>query len=285
MSHDFGKLLQQKVVHWNPKVTNKTDHPITLLQVRANCGCTVPIPDKTILAPGETMKINITFDSGLFEGHQEKIVTVKTDEPYTYVIIITVNVVKAYSFTPAILDIPNFDGKAIREVNLSTNIKGKPFTIKRIESKSPHITVKKNSPTEVEITATGEESAGENTVLMYLSGMDKPVDYRVIVHLMREVKVQPSNILFMGIRSGTKAVRSVVLKWSAGDYKLEKMDCDLPFVKISGTKPMEDGLRIMVESIPKEMKKGYGTGNLKIKLRSGSGKTETIKVPVAFNLY
>jgi len=212
MSHDFGKLLQQKVVHWNPKVTNKTDHPITLLQVRANCGCTVPIPDKTILAPGETMKINITFDSGLFEGHQEKIVTVKTDEPYTYVIIITVNVVKAYSFTPAILDIPNFDGKAIREVNLSTNIKGKPFTIKRIESKSPHITVKKNSPTEVEITATGEESAGENTVLMYLSGMDKPVDYRVIVHLMREVKVQPSNILFMGIRSGTKAVRSVVLK-------------------------------------------------------------------------
>jgi hypothetical protein len=285
MSHDFGKLLQQKVVHWNPKVTNKTDHPIKLLQVRANCGCTVPIPDKTILAPGETIKINITFDSGLFEGPQEKIVTVKTDEPYTYILIITVNVVKAYSFTPAILDIPNFDGRAVREVDLSTNIKGKPFTIKRIESKSPHITVKKNSPTEVEITATGEESAGENKVLMYLSGMDKPIEYRVIVHLMREVKVQPSNILFMGIRSGTKAVRSVVLKWSAGDYKLEKVDCDLPFVKISGTKPMEDGLRIMVESIPKEMKKGYGTGNLKVKLKSGSGKLETIKVPVAFNLY
>jgi len=285
MSHDFGKLLQKKVVHWNPEVTNKTDHPIKLLQVRANCGCTVPIPDKTVLGPGEKMKINITFNSGLFEGPQEKIVTVKTDEPYTYIIIINVNVVKAYSFTPSFLDIRNFDGKAIREVDLSTNIEGKPFTIKQIESKSPCLTVKKNSPTEVEITAVGEKCAGEHSVLMYLSGMDKPVEYRVIVHLMREVKVQPSNILFMGIRSGTKAVRSLVLKWSDGDYKLEKMSCDVPFVKISGTEPVGDGIRIMLESIPGKMKRGYGTGKLKIELKAGSGKIENVTVPVAFNLY
>ncbi|RLE22207.1 MAG: hypothetical protein DRJ08_04400, partial [Acidobacteria bacterium] len=52
MSHDFGKLLQHKIVHWEPQVTNKSDHPIKLLEVRANCGCTVPVPDKTVLAPG-----------------------------------------------------------------------------------------------------------------------------------------------------------------------------------------------------------------------------------------
>ncbi len=35
MSHDFGKLLQHKVVHWNPEVTNRTDHPIKLVRYAA----------------------------------------------------------------------------------------------------------------------------------------------------------------------------------------------------------------------------------------------------------
>ncbi|NOY22385.1 MAG: DUF1573 domain-containing protein [Acidobacteria bacterium] len=285
MSHNFGKLLQHKVAHWSPQVTNKTDHPIKLLQLRANCGCTVPIPEKKIVAPGETVKINITFDSGMFEGPQEKIVKVITDEPYDYILLINANVVKAYSFSPPVMNIRNFEGKAIREVDLSTNIEGKHFTIERMESKAPCLTLKKNSPTEVEVTVTGDECAGEHTVLFYLSGMDKPVYYRVALHLMGEVKVQPRNVLFMGIRSGTKAVRSIALKWSEGDYKVEKMTCDVPFVRITGTKPMENGIRIMLESIPDKMKKGYGTGNLKIRLKTGSGKVENLTVPVAFNLH
>jgi len=285
MSHDFGKLLQHKVVHWNPEVTNRTDHPIKLVEIRSNCGCTVPIPDKIVLAAGERIKINITFNSGMFEGPQEKIVKIGTDEPYQYILLINSNVVKQYSFSPPVLDVRNFDEKAIREIGLSTNIKGKEFTIERMESKAPCITLKKNSPTEVEVTAVGEECAGEHTILFYLSGIEEPVHYRVILHLMREVKVQPSHVLFMGIRSGKKAVRSVALKWTDGDYEVENMSCDVPFVRITGTEAMDDGIRIMLESIPKKMKKGYGKGNLKIRLKTGSGKVEDITIPVAFNLY
>lgn len=285
MSHNFGKLLQHKVVQWNPQVKNNTDHPIKLVEIRSNCGCTVPIPDKTVLAPGEKIKINITFSSGMFEGPQEKVVKIRTDEPYNYILLINVDVVKQYSFSPPVMDIRNFDEKAIREVDLSTNINGKQFTIERMESKAPCITLKKNSPTEVEVTAVGEECAGEHTVLFYLSGIEEPVYYRVVLHLMREIKVQPSHILFMGIHSGKKAVRSLVLKWSDGDYKVETMSCDVPFVKITGIEPISDGVRIMLESIPKKMKKGYGKGNLKIRLKTGSGKVENITVPVAFNLY
>ncbi|NOZ12420.1 MAG: DUF1573 domain-containing protein [Acidobacteria bacterium] len=285
MSHNFGKLLQHKTVHWVTEVTNTSKHTIKLLQVRANCGCTVPVPEKVQLSPGESMKIKISFDSGMFQGPQEKVVTVKTDEPYTYFLLINVNVVKEYSFTPGVMEIRNFDGKAVREVDLSSNIKSKKFTIERVECRDSCIKLKKNSPTEVEITAVGDVCEGDHTVLFYLSGLKDPVYYHVVVHLLREIRVEPSHILFMGIHAGTKALRSVTLKWKMGGYKLEKMSCDVPFIRIAGSESLEDGLRINLESIPGKMKKGYGTGKLKLRMKTSAGKVENVLVPVAYNLF
>ncbi len=285
MSHNFGKLLQYKTVYWETRVVNKSKHTIKLVQVRANCGCTVPVPEKMQLSPGESMIIKITFDSGMFQGRQEKVVTVKTDEPYTYFLLINANVVKEYSFSPEVMEIRNFDGKAIREVNLSSNIKGKKFTIERMECRDSCIKLKKNSPTEVEITAVGDICEGAHTILFHLSGVKASVSYRVVVHLLREIRVEPSHILFIGIYSGTKVSRSVTLKWKMGDYKLEKMSCDIPFVRIAGSEPLEDGFRIDLESIPEKMKQGYGTGKLKVRMKTPAGKIENVSVPVAYNLF
>lgn len=61
----------------------KNDGPgaVTILSVRASCGCTVPTLAKQVFAPGETGKIEATFQVGERVGDQHSVIYVLTDVP------------------------------------------------------------------------------------------------------------------------------------------------------------------------------------------------------------
>lgn len=87
---DFGTINDgEKVKHdFTVKNTGKTD--LVIRKVRASCGCTAVQPAKTLLAPGETTTIGVTFDSKGRPGRQSKTVTVITNDPSASTVLLQI---------------------------------------------------------------------------------------------------------------------------------------------------------------------------------------------------
>ncbi len=80
-SHDFGKVEQGPVLEYSFKFTNEGDKPLVIEKVQPSCGCTgATVGEKTEYAKGECGEIKITFNTQGRSGHQEKHVTVMTND-------------------------------------------------------------------------------------------------------------------------------------------------------------------------------------------------------------
>jgi hypothetical protein len=81
---DFGTIWDFQSVTTTFPFTNTGDKVLVLNRLQAGCGCTVPVADKTVLQPGETGTITVTFDPTGKANKQDKKVTIfsnATDDP------------------------------------------------------------------------------------------------------------------------------------------------------------------------------------------------------------
>lgn len=77
---DFGNILEGQRVSHEFVVQNDGDEVLEIRKINASCGCTAARPDKDRLAPGESTKIKVHFDSSNREGKQVKYVYVMTND-------------------------------------------------------------------------------------------------------------------------------------------------------------------------------------------------------------
>ena len=88
-THDFGTINESNgKVSATFVVHNDSDKPITLVSVRASCGCTTPQWSKEPIEPGKTSEIAVSFNPKGRSGAVNKRVTVKTDSGETLVMYI-----------------------------------------------------------------------------------------------------------------------------------------------------------------------------------------------------
>lgn len=103
-SHDFGKVEAGPVLEYSFKFTNEGDKPLVIERVQPSCGCTGAATDgKNEYAEGESGEIKITFNTQGRVGHQEKHITVMTND--------TQNPKKDLKFTCDLEDGTNNDAK------------------------------------------------------------------------------------------------------------------------------------------------------------------------------
>lgn len=87
---DFGKIPQGKPVTHVFEFTNTSSVPFSLENVQASCGCTTPVWDKQVVAPGATSKITVGYNAQnegpfakpvtiTYNGSQVKQITIKGD--------------------------------------------------------------------------------------------------------------------------------------------------------------------------------------------------------------
>jgi uncharacterized cupredoxin-like copper-binding protein len=81
MDYDFGEVPRGDHVKYDFIVSNVGGDLLKINDVRASCGCTAAKPEKDELAPGESTKIKVDFNSTGRSGRQTKIITVKTNDP------------------------------------------------------------------------------------------------------------------------------------------------------------------------------------------------------------
>ena len=78
--HDFGKFGENDgSVTAVFVITNNTDAPIVLTNVRASCGCTTPTWTQEPIEPGKTGEISVSYNPKGRPGPFEKVVTVTTN--------------------------------------------------------------------------------------------------------------------------------------------------------------------------------------------------------------
>lgn len=78
--HDFGTITEAGGdVSTTFIVTNNTNAPIVLVNVRASCGCTTPEWTKEPIEPGKTGKVTATYNPKGRPGPFEKTVTITTN--------------------------------------------------------------------------------------------------------------------------------------------------------------------------------------------------------------
>jgi len=75
-SHDFGKIKQGDKVSYQFKFTNTGKSPLIITNAVASCGCTTPDWPKAPLQPGQSGKIDVTFNSANKSGLQDKLITI-----------------------------------------------------------------------------------------------------------------------------------------------------------------------------------------------------------------
>lgn len=80
-SHSYGKFSAKSGAQkCEFTFTNTGDKPLLVTQAVASCGCTVPTFTKKPVMPGQTGKVNVTYNgAGKFPGHFRKTVTLRTN--------------------------------------------------------------------------------------------------------------------------------------------------------------------------------------------------------------
>ncbi len=93
-SYDFGKIPQGRPVTHDFFFTNSGTDSLRLDQVHATCGCTTPVWKKDPVAPNNSAKITVGYNSAA-EGPFEKTVTIHYNGNKTKSIVIKGDVTKA----------------------------------------------------------------------------------------------------------------------------------------------------------------------------------------------
>lgn len=78
---DFGKIEQGQKVSNTFVLTNQGNSDLLIHKTKASCGCTLLNLDKKVIAPGETAKFDITFNSNGKRNKQNKSITIITNDP------------------------------------------------------------------------------------------------------------------------------------------------------------------------------------------------------------
>ncbi len=77
MVHDFGTIVEGTQAVYEFTYTNTGKTPLILLDVKPPCSCTTPEWPKGPLAPGQSAKIKVTFDSKGKSGSFSKTIEIK----------------------------------------------------------------------------------------------------------------------------------------------------------------------------------------------------------------
>jgi hypothetical protein len=88
-SYDFGQIKSGEIASHVFRFTNTGDYPLTIINAKGSCGCTVPFYPTVPILPGESSEIEVAFDSKGKTGKQAKRVTItaNTDPAQTFLTI------------------------------------------------------------------------------------------------------------------------------------------------------------------------------------------------------
>lgn len=91
--YDFGKIEQGTSVSTSFTLINNGKSDLSIRKTHASCGCTIASLEKDTIAPGEELKLSITFNSAGRRGNQQKSITIYSNDPVAPVQRVTIKAI------------------------------------------------------------------------------------------------------------------------------------------------------------------------------------------------
>jgi hypothetical protein len=89
--YDFGKVPQGPQLAYGFKFKNKGGEVLLIKEIITSCGCTgATVGDKKEYSKNEKGEVAVTFNTQGREGHQEKNIIVKTNDPFNPEVVLTI---------------------------------------------------------------------------------------------------------------------------------------------------------------------------------------------------
>ena len=82
-SFDFGKATQNKTLRKEFVIRNFGDEALVIESVSTSCGCTAALVEGKVVKPGGTTPLLVSFETRSYEGHVQKSVIVRSNDPTT----------------------------------------------------------------------------------------------------------------------------------------------------------------------------------------------------------
>jgi Protein of unknown function (DUF1573) len=141
-AYNFGTILQGKKVEHVFVVVNSGDMPLSIKSVKPACGCTAANVSSSVIHPGKSTEIKVTFNSGNFAGAIHKTVALETDDPTVPVSTLTLtgSVLEEIAVTPRQINLGALKSGSTKEVAVTVANHGKRTT-KLVSVKSPMLQI------------------------------------------------------------------------------------------------------------------------------------------------
>lgn len=284
-SVNMGKVGQNETHSATVEIQNKGKKAVRIVDVKSNCGCTTTVMENRVLEPGQSVHLDITFSSGYFEGEQEKHVYIRTNEPDQYQLFVYADVRKPFQLNPAILSLKTEEAPGEIEVLLDvfgpddyqfSDVLGVPDGLDAV-IKSPHKLSVQIHPDRIKWKT--------EAIRLKIKGLTEPLEYTVQMKQDRPFELSPRSLLFMGIGVDKSTMRRLRIREVPAGTRLLSWHSSVDFVICEGTREGQRELIVTFSTVPEKMAKGYGTGEIELKLDLGNGRHETIPIPVAYNIF
>ena len=124
---DFGFIPRGAKVTHDFLLKNVGNDTLKITNVRKSCGCTAAPLHKTVLPPGDTTQLEVTFSSGSYQGPVSKAIYVESNDPIEPFIDITFNATvsipsKLLSFDPFFIKFDTIRGLPVKAFIKVVNI-------------------------------------------------------------------------------------------------------------------------------------------------------------------
>ena len=301
-SFDFGDMKQQQTKTGIVTVTNEGAAMLHILDVKADCGCTVPTLTNNNLGPGESTEIEIQFNSKKFNGTVIKAVNITSNDPINAVIDI---VIKANVHASLLVD------PVSQRVGFSRSLKGqtltKSVTFTAVDAPNLEIQAQKTrkglfevntingfegnpqvSVLEITVPADMEPGRHRDNVRVKTNLEDMPtVDIETQAWITQSLTVSPEQVSFRYKKSFMQTIR--VSPFEKGtEYKVTGAEIDLPEISVEimetipnqETKVILTGVPISNTDARVQETKGHIKGTLTI--YTDQADSPVIKVPVTY---
>jgi Protein of unknown function (DUF1573) len=88
--HEFGKIVQGTSVTTSFVLKNEGKTVLNIRKTHTSCNCTIANLTKDVIAPGEELTMDVTFNSTGRRGNQQKSITIYSNDPATPVQRVTI---------------------------------------------------------------------------------------------------------------------------------------------------------------------------------------------------
>ena len=212
--YDFGKTSQVAAVSGVFKFKNTGDAILKVDPPKPSCGCTVAELKPDTLPPGATGELAFTLNLGVYRGTLEKHISVKSNDPQTPEVSLTIKVdyTPLYELNPMTL-LPNlaFGVNDTAQSATITRTDGKPLRIAKLEASKPWITAT------VEPSANKDEATARIRVTVRRDGPPRRFNEYVHVYSSEQTNTPVAGIYLYGEVMGEVSLSPEALYWSVSE--------------------------------------------------------------------